>query len=418
MGISEKNRSTLRHLAEKQAQIASLTIHKEKIAQWTRLNANMPGRPLVWINEIPWHEMDVEGELELEISNPFYRQVEQTLRRTIYQWNHMPVDMVVEDKFYSPLVIHDTGFGISEDVEVALTDEKSSVVSRNFHSQIDNEKDLEKIKTPVVTHDEEASERNYQRCVDTLGDILTVEKTGIVHSWFAPWDELIRWWDVEKAMMDLIMRPELVHQAMERLVNAYLSRLQQWRDLNLLSITDGNYRVGSGGLGYTEELPQDDFDPDHIRTTDQWGCGTAQIFSDVSPQMHEEFALQYERRWMEQFGLNYYGCCEPLHNKIDVLKSIPNLRKISMSPWADVEQMLERTNGQYVLSHKPNPAVFAVTTWSPQQARENLVEVLNKTKGSAVEVIMKDISTVRYEPQRLWEWAEIAMDVVLTIESR
>jgi len=23
---------------------------------------------------------------------------------------------------------------------------------------------------------------------------------------------------------------------------------------------------------------------------------------------------------------------------------------------------------------------------------------------------MKDISTIRYEPKRLWEWAEIAMD--------
>jgi hypothetical protein len=211
------------------------------------------------------------------------------------------------------------------------------------------------------------------------------------------------------------MRPELVHQAMERLVNAHLSRLQQWRDLNLLSVTDGNYRVGSGGLGYTEELPQDDVDPSHIRTIDQWGCATAQIFCDVSPEMHEEFALQYERRWLEQFGMTYYGCCEPLHNKIDILKSIPNLRKISTSPWADVTKMVENTNGQYVLSHKPNPAIFAVAEWDTKQARKNLVEVLEKTGGNTVEVIMKDISTVRYEPQRLWEWSQIAMDVVQTV---
>ena len=412
MSISDKDKSILCHLAEKQAEIASLPIHKEKIAEWAQLNSNKPSRPLVWINEIPWHEMDVNGELELKTRTPFCRQIEQTLRRTIYQWNHMPADMVVEGTFYSPLVIHDTGFGISEDVNIALTDEKNDVVSRNFHSQIDSEKDLEKIKMPVVTHDEEASERNFQLIVGAFGDILTVEKTGIVHRWFAPWDELISWWDVQKVMMDLVLRPELVHQAMERLVNAHLCRLQQWKDLNLLSVTDGNYRVGSGGLGYTSELPNDDFDPAHVRTTDQWGCGTAQIFSDVSPEMHEEFALQYERRWMEQFGLNYYGCCEPLHNKIDILKSIPNLRKISMSPWADVEKMLERTNGQYVLSYKPNPAVFAGDSWNPRHAKANLVEVLNKAKGSSMEIIMKDISTVNYEPQRLWEWAQMAMDVV------
>ena len=29
-----------------------------------------------------------------------------------------------------------------------------------------------------------------------------------------------------------------------------------------------------------------------------------------------------------------------------------------------------------------------------------------------VEVILKDISTVRNEPRRLWKWAEMAMDVV------
>jgi hypothetical protein len=32
--------------------------------------------------------------------------------------------------------------------------------------------------------------------------------------------------------------------------------------------------------------------------------------------------------------------------------------------------------------------------------------------GCPVEFILKDISTVRYEPQRLWEWADLAMRVV------
>jgi hypothetical protein len=29
-----------------------------------------------------------------------------------------------------------------------------------------------------------------------------------------------------------------------------------------------------------------------------------------------------------------------------------------------------------------------------------------------VEVILKDISTVRYQPQRLWEWERMAMRIV------
>ncbi len=416
INISEKDKSILRELAEKQAEIASQSINKEKAAEWTRLNGLKRGRPLVWITELPWHEMDVDGELELRTTDEFCREAEQQLRRTMYQWNHLRADMVVEPKFYSPLVIRDTEFGISQDADVVKQDEKSDIVSREYHPQIDNEKDLEKIRTPVVTHDEDASERNYQTLVDIFGDILTIEKIGIVHTWFSPWDKLIQWWGVQKGLEDLAMRPELVHQAMERLINAYLSRLEQWKALNLLSLTEGNYRVGSGGLGYSDKLPQPDFDSDRVRSIDQWGFSTAQIFSEVSPEMHEEFALRYERRWMEQFGLNYYGCCEPLHNKIDIIRSIPNLRKISMSPRADVEKTVEKVKGDYVISYKPNPAVFVTDNWNPSQVRKDLLGVLERTSGCVVEVIMKDISTVRYEPRRLWEWSEIAMDAVLTIE--
>lgn len=30
--------------------------------------------------------------------------------------------------------------------------------------------------------------------------------------------------------------------------------------------------------------------------------------------------------------------------------------------------------------------------------------------NESIELIMKDISTVRYQPQRLWEWARIALE--------
>lgn len=414
MSLLQKDKSILRRLADQQAAVASLPVQAEKVLEWKRLNGKGPGRPLVWINEIPWHEMDVYGELELQTTDPFCQEVEKTLRQTLYQWNHMPADMVVEAKFYSPLVIHDTGFGISEDSDKLLTDQNSDIVSRNFHSQIDNEKDLEKIKFPVVSHDKAASEENFQFLVEAFGDILRIEKVGIVHTWFSPWDELIQWWGVQKVLLDLSLRPVLIHKAMNRLMNGYLSRLQQWKELNLLSLTDGNYRVGSGGLGYTDELPQPDSNPDQVRTSDQWGCSAAQIFSGVSPKMHDEFALQYENRWMEHFGLNYYGCCDALHNKLDILKSIPNLRKISMSPWANVEKMVENSNGKYVLSYKPNPAIFIVDHWDPNTARKDLQLVLEKTKGCVLEIIMKDISTLRYQPHRLWEWSSNIMDLVLS----
>ena len=94
------------------------------------------------------------------------------------------------------------------------------------------------------------------------------------------------------------------------------------------------------------------------------------------------------------------------------MKSVPNLRKVSMSPWADVDASVPKMAGNYVFSHKPSPAVFAVDVYDPKQARKNLVDVLDRTNGCVVEVIMKDVSTVRGDPKRLWDWAKMAMDVV------
>lgn len=411
MTVSDNDRSIIRKLAERVAEIAALSVHKETAKEWRCLNAMKPGRPLVWINELPWHEMNVNGELTLVCGDPQCRGIEEGLRRRIYEWEHMPVDMVVEPILYSELVVSDTGFGIREEGELIDQSADGGIQSHGFTPQINSEKDIQKIKDPVLTHDAEASERDYQMRLDLVGDILSVRKRGIQHRWFAPWDELIRWWDVQEAMMDIVLRPELVHMAMDRLVNAYLARLRQWEELNLLSFTDGNYRVGSGGLGYCDDIPAPGFDPEHVRTIDQWGCAAAQIFSSVSPEMHEEFALQYERRWLSRFAVNYYGCCEPLHNKLDVLASVPNLRKISMSPWADLDKAVPKMAGKYVVSHKPTPAIFAVDTYNPAQARANLVEVLEKTQGCPVEIIMKDVSTTRCDPRRVWQWAEMAKEV-------
>ncbi|MBC7236143.1 MAG: hypothetical protein H5T69_09890 [Chloroflexi bacterium] len=411
MDISPHDRDILRRLAEEWATAAADPVQAERADLWRRLNRLERVKPLIWINEIPWHEMNVNEELTLRCEAPFCRQHERTLRQTLYQWRHMPGDMTIEPVFYSPLVIQDTGFGIDEEVDIVRTDEASDIVSRHFHEQIDSEADLAKIKMPRVTHDAEASERNFQALSEAIGDIVRVEKRGAPGFWFAPWDELIRWWSVEKAMIDLVLRPELVHAAMERLIQAYLTRLDQYEAQGLLSLNNNNVRVGSGGYGYSDELPQPDFDPAHVRPIDLWGCGTAQIFGAVSPAMHEEFALQYERRWMERFGLNYYGCCEPLHLKVDMLRSIPRLRKISMSPWADVDIAVRNVGDEFVFSHKPNPAIFAEDIWKPAKARQMLVNVLERTRGCCVEVIMKDISTVRYQPQRLWEWSVIAQEV-------
>ena len=412
MKISDTDREVLRSLSGALAEIAALDVHAEKAEMWARVNKLQNVRPMVWMNEIPWHEMNVNDELTIRCEDEFCRELEDNMRKTLYQWRHMPGDMIVNDYISCPLAIGDSGFGLDEVVDIAITDPENDVVSRKFHRQIVDPEDIEKIVNAVITHDETATEQRYEMMCEALGDIMPIRKEGIKGMWFSPWDELIRWWGVQEALMDMVLRPQMVNDIMSRLVDVYIDRLDQWEKLNVLTPNNDNTRVGSGAYGYTDELPGEPFDPEHITARNLWGCATAQIFSQVSPEMHWEFALRHEMRYLERWGLTYYGCCEPLDIKMDLMRKIPNLRKISMSPWVEPERAAARVAEDYVYSFKPNPAVLAEDRWRPEQAREDLVKVLDAARSCHVEIIMKDISTVRRQPQRLWEWDKIVMEVV------
>jgi len=407
--LKEAEKEVLRTLGVRIAEISSEPVNSSRAGLWKDLNDLKSKKPMVWINEIPWHEMNIDDELTLKTEHPWARELEMSLRRTIYQWEHMPGDMVVSPFIECPMVIHSTDFGILEEVDIATTDSENDIYSRHFKIQISSMDDLEKIQMPRITHFKKATDYSFGAMNDLFSGIIPVKKAAQSHIWFTPWDFLIRWWGVQEAMMDLVMRPEMVHAFVDRMVDAWMIELDQFTEQNLLELDNNNTRIGSGGYGYISDLPGDDFNAEWVKPHNMWGCSNAQIFSEVSPQMHWEFAIEHDLRWLRRWGRTYYGCCEPLDGKIDILRRIPNLRKISVSPWSNTERAIEGMGTDYVMSRKPNPAILAESSWDPKRAEQEIRDFMDKTEGKChVELIMKDISTVRYQPQRLWEWADIA----------
>jgi len=411
--LTEEEKDILKKLGENIADIAALPFHKEKARLWTKMNDLDSERPMIWINEIPWHEMNVNDELTLQCSNPWARELEDRLRKEIYQWNHMPGDMVINNYIECPLAIHSTDFGIIEDVDIIKTDETSDIVSRHFNIQIKEPEDLKKIQMPTVTHNEFVTDLTFKIMEEIFRDIIEVKKVAQTHIWFTPWDYLVRWWGIQEAMIDLVMRPQMVHDGVERLVQAWMTELDQFEEQNLLSLDNRNIRVGSGGYGYISSLPGEDYDPEYVKPYNMWGCSNAQIFSEVSPEMHWEFAIEHDLKWLERWGVTYYGCCEPLDKKAHLLRRIPNLRKISISPWADLQRSVEEFGTDYVLSIKPSPAIFTGGDWKQDEGIKALQRIMNIAgKKCHIEIIMKDISTVSYKPQNLWAWEKAAMEIV------
>jgi len=411
--LESSEKDVLKSLAEKWAEIADLPIHKEKAILWQKLNDLESDRPMVWINEIPWHEMNYKDELTLQCKNHWARSQEDLMRKIIYQWEHMPGDMILNPWLECPLSIHSTDFGIMEEVDIVRTDVASDVVSRHFIPQITDMEDIDKIQIPVITHNQKATKRRFQLMNDLFAGILPVKKVGQTHIWFTPWDYLIRWWGVEEAMLDLLMRPDMVHAFYEKMVQAWMIELDQMVEQKLMSLDCNNTRIGSGGYGYTAELPGEGFDPAKVKPINMWGCSNAQIFSSVSPEMHWEFAVEHDLKWLERWKLSYYGCCEALAGKGKMLKRIPNLRKVSCSPWNDTRKAIDELGSDYVISRKPSPAIFIGATFDEAQARKEIRDFLDQTEGQChVEMIMKDISTVQYDPERLWRWEKICMEEV------
>jgi hypothetical protein len=407
---SAGDRSILRELVRQYADASALDVHRQTHEQWRRLNRLDSVRPMVWINEIPWDEMSYGDELTCLCVDPYCRSVESELRMTLYQWRHMPADMVLDPVLYVRYVCGPDSsyadYGIQAQ-HIAKVDPRGTFGIRPI---IRDHADVDRLVTPRVWVDWQETERRLDLLSDIADGIMPVRKRGLVHQWFSPWDQMIHWYGIEKLYSDLVEDPELVHHLVRRFMEISHEVLDRQIELGLLSRSNGNHRVGSGGLGITNELPADDGGPAHPE--ELWGTAAAQIFSEVSPAMHEEFALQYERPYIERFGLSAYGCCDPLHRKIGILRSIRNLRRISVSPFADLPIAAREIGRDYVLSYKPNPALLAGSSFDESVVRRSLEIVLEQASGCHVELILKDISTVRGEPSRLWRWAAVAMQVV------
>ena len=407
------DREILRELGRRIAEIAALPRQRETIGRWKALNGLRPERPMVLIDQLPWHELDVDGLLELRCRDEFCRSIERDLRRKLYQWKHLPADMVIEPYVDVPKVV--TGvddFGVTPQETTLALDTANDVISHHYDDMLATEADVERINTrPVVRLDAAATALREAWANDIFAGVLPVRMVGVGPLFFRPWDLISQWRGVMPPLTDLMDRPEFIHRTLGRISEGYHAMLDQLEEQGLLSaVNDLVHCTGA----WTDELPAADFDPARPRARDTWTAGMAQMFSTVSPAMHEEFEIEYAKGWYERFGLGYYGCCEPLDRKIGIIRKLPHVRKVSMSPWVDVERGAAAIGGDYVFSRKPSPAFLAVDSFEEDAVRKDLKNTLESCRrhGCPVELILKDVSTVRYDPKRLWRWAEIARELV------
>lgn len=408
--LNKKDVATLRELGARVAEIAALPVQEEKRTLWRKLNSREPARPMVMIDQICWNEMNTGDEITLRCADKECRRYEEHLRRILYQWKHFPVDMVVEPFVRVPKAIHNSGFGMRVQEETAISDPTSAVMGHKYENQFQTEADLEKVRMPRVSHDAAETERRLAVAHELFDGLLEVRPWG-ADPYVGLWDPLATWMGVENALYALVDKPVFMHRLLTRMTDGYMSMLDQLEEQGLLC---GLQSLVHCTGAYSDELPAPGYDPQRARTKDLWMFGLAQMLSTVSPGMFKEFEVDYTGRLCARFGLVYYGCCDPLDGKMAEVRMLPNVRKVSMSPWVNQERGAAQVGGDFVYSRKPSPALLATEHFHPEQVRADLMQTRKVCEkyGCPLEFILKDISTVRYQPERLSEWARIAMQVV------
>jgi hypothetical protein len=165
-------------------------------------------------------------------------------------------------------------------------------------------------------------------------------------------------------------------------------------------------------MPYAEELQDPAANAAGVSRKQLWGYQAAQELTAVSPDMHEEFMLNCQIPILEKFGLVAYGCCEDLTHKIDILRKIPNLRRIAVSPFADAPRCAEQIGSDYVISYRPSPADMVSYGFDEDRIRKILTRDLSGCKNGHVDITLKDVQTVQGDSDRVRKWVELTRQII------
>ncbi len=124
--------------------------------------------------------------------------------------------------------------------------------------------------------------------------------------------------------------------------------------------------------------------------------------------------FDYQKPILERYGLVAYGCCEDLTYKIDIIKSIENLRRIAVSPFADAKKCAEQIGNNYVLSWRPNPSTAVSFGVDEDYVRKELRKVFDifDANQCVFDITLKDVETVSVDENALIKWTRIAREEI------
>ena len=408
----------IRELAKRMAELPGTEENSRKRQRWADHNdLKSRQQPLLWIcpdDDGGWLELVPDASLRCE--DPLLRDMENKIKRYLYQNRYFQDDFVFESRLYFTYPGIYTGYlygNTEQKTAWGISIVKPQIGEKAYH--LDNflktEKDYELLLNHEVDFIPDQNKKGEMQEIieETLDGILGYEfqlpYSVLVQSHLI---EMVHLRGLENLMYDLYDEPDLLNSVFRHMGESKARLLKRLEEKRLLFDNRINIYTGSGSLGYTNAPWKK---PEEVKLKDMWGFADAQEFSNVSPDMFEEFAIANQKIGLNLFGRGCYGCCEPLDHKYEAIyRHITNIRRLSVSPWSNVEEAAEKIGQRAIFSWKPDPAKVC-TGFDEDEMRKYLKQVADKTKDCFVEIILKDIRTCGNTNEHLVNFIRLAREV-------
>jgi hypothetical protein len=398
----------LRDLAKQYVEVCRKDVQNERRDLWRKHNSLVRTRPLIYVRAFAWREVP---ESSLECKDPFFRGHENALRQGLYR------DTFDDDYVCEPWITQNASYITPPEglwgVRIGRHPSPDPRGAWKYDPPIKELSDVANLVAPHHVIDEEATARDVSRLQDAVGDILevNVDRAPVYRMWHADIStDLAYLRELGQVMWDMVDNPEWLHGLLAFMRDGVLTAHEEAEAAGDWQLCDHQNQA----IPYALELADPMANGESVTRDQLWTFCAAQEMAQVSPAMHDEFMLQYQLPIMEKFGLVAYGCCEDLTHKIDVLRQIPNLRRIAVTPFADVQECAEQIGDEYVMSWRPSPAEMVSVQFDPDFIRETVRGALDaaQANGCHVDITLKDVETVQGCPERIHEWVKIVRGVI------
>ncbi len=399
----------LRALASRQAEIAAGDGMAKLYTDWLRHGSFAPGaRPMVTVELWTFADEILPGLMECE--SPRGRELERTLLM-----NLIPRTMFGDDtpvRGYLPVPVRRTFDPLGMKVrKITAGDSDAAGAGHRFLYHIDDlVEQWSRLGKTRYAFDLPGTQREIDWINELVGDILPARRCGETMDVHVA-EDILHLMSMETLYVAMLEAPELVHRMIGMLAADYMKWLDDFEALGLLP-TASDELLPQGSFCFTDLLPSVGTG---LRTEQVWGSLDAEEMDSVSPEMYREFITEHYIPLARRFGALSFGCCEAVHRFWEgSVERLPNLRKVSVSAWCDVDYMGERLRGREIVFHrKPSANFLGVGRDLDEDAvRKYFRRTARAASGCRLEISQRDVYLLHGNTEKVRRYVELIRETL------